>query len=187
MANVGGYLDGGVELNKVENQDADMGRLLRRILEGINTLAVNTQSSATGETQAPKPPNMVSAKVSGEQMHIAIDHTGSLNRNIRYFTEISQNDPSFAAPIVIDHGSSRTSHPIILPTYLDGGSTKVNYYIRSYAQYPASQPSAPTLTVGPIQMAGSTQMTLLPSRGSGTASNSGFQGGSGLGKVQRRQ
>ena len=186
MANVGGYLDGGVELNKVENQDADMGRLLRRILDGINTLAVNTQSSATGEVQAPKPPNAVTVKVSGEQMHIAIDHTGPLNRNVRYFSEISPNDPSFSAPIVIDHGTSRTSHPIILPTYLDDGTTKVDYHLRSFAQYPASQPSAPTMA-GSFQMDGATQMTLLPSRGSGTASNSGFQAGSGLGKVQRRQ
>jgi hypothetical protein len=192
MANVGGYIDGGRELNEVELGNPILGRLVRRLMDGINMLATNTQSSATGETQAPKAPDAVSVKVSGEYMHIAIDHTGALNRNVQYFSEISPNDPAFSQPIVVDHGSSRTSHPFLLPTYLDGGSTKVSYYVRSYAQYFSSQPSAKTVSGGasaPVayQMGGTTQMTLLPSRGSGTAANTGQQGGSGLGKVAQRR
>jgi hypothetical protein len=160
------------------------------MIAGTNTLATNTATSATGENQAPKSPDSVQVKVSGELMHIQINHAGELQRGIRYFSEVSTN-PSFSQPLVIDHGSSRTSHPISLPTKDDSGKM-VNYYVRSFAQYLSSQPSQPTVVGGlgkptVFNMAGSTQMTLLPSTGSGTAPSTGQAAGQGLGKVQRRQ
>jgi len=88
---------------------------------------------------------------------------------------------------VIDHGCSRTGFTS-LPTYLNDGNTKQTYYMRSYAQYPGSDPAKPTVlgNLGgaiQIQMTGSSATTLLSSTGSGTASPSGQQGGHGLGIV----
>lgn len=190
MANQGGYLDGGRELAMIEQKEPLAGKLFRTILNGVNTLAKNTATSATGEIAAPKPPDSVSLKVSGEMLHLAISHGGQLQRGVRYFTEISSTADPKAQPLVIDHGTSRTSHPITLPTMDDDGNT-ITYSAQSYAQYLSSQPSSPTIARTPtgaqtFTMAGSTRMTLLPSTGSGTAANTGQQAGSGLGKVQQR-
>lgn len=184
---VGGQVDGGRELSQIEQQNPMLGRLMRKILSGVNTLATNTATSATGETAPPKAPDGVSVKVQGEFMHIQISHAGELHRNVRYFSEITPST-SPGQHIVVDHGASRTSHPILLPTFPDGGGDKTTYTVKSYAQYPSSQPSQPTLANSgtAFTMGGATQMTLLPSTGSGTASSSGQQGGSGLGKVQKR-
>lgn len=190
---VGGEVDGGRELSYVEQQNPQLGALLRRVLLGVNTLSKNTGASATGEVAAPKAPDSVNTAVSGEMLHVSISHGGQLQRGVQYFTEISPNDPSFSAPIVYHHGSSRTPPPIPLPTKTAAtGNATHNYYVRSYAQYSGSQPSAPTVFGGSgsapvaIQMTGSTIGDLLPSTGSGTAANTGQQGGSGLGKVQQR-
>lgn len=171
-------------------QNASQGRLLQSIIDGVNTLADNTASSAVGRLPAPPQIGGLTAKVSsnGELVHFQISDAGQVHQGIRYFTEISNNQ-NFSSPIVIDHGSSRTSHPIMLPTFNDAGGSQ-NWYARSYSQLPGSDPSAPVVYGGksPIAftMNGSTHLTLLPSTGSGTASNSGQQGGSGLGKTLRR-
>ena len=124
-------------------------------------------------------------KVAGEMAHVQIQDNAPIQKGIRYFTEVA-TDPSFTRPLVIDHGASRTRHPITLPTKDDSGST-VKYYFRSYSQYPGSDPSPPQVYGGAsptaVTMAGSTQMTLLPSMGSGTGAGNGSQGGHGLGKV----
>lgn len=188
MSGNGGQLDGGRLLAELANKDPRLGQLFQNVIDGVNTLARNNASSPVGEVSAPKAPDSVSVKQAGELMHIAINHSGQVQRNIRYFSEISTK-PSFAQPIVVDHGSSRTSHPITLPTYLDDGTTKATYYVRSFAQYPGSAPSEPTVVGGlgsptAFQMAGSSAMTLLPSNGSGTGPNNGQSAGQGLGKFQ---
>lgn len=189
MANVGGKINGGSDLAHIEAKDPNLGRVLRDLIDGINNLSINTANSATGETAAPHSPQAVSVTTSGELAHISITHNGPVNRNIHYFTEIDTT-PSFSSPIVYHHGSSRTPPPISLPTKTGSGATQ-QYYFRSYAQYPGSQPSAPTTVGGassPIAhtMGGTTQLTLLQSGGSGTAAANGQQGGWGLGKTQRR-
>lgn len=218
MAGIGGALDLGRELAELEQANPALGRVLRRLQEGVNTLAKNTSSSATGEVKPPPPPDAVAVSIptkvnnsdstlngqgGGEYMHITISHNSPIQRNIQYFSEIDTN-PAFTQPIVVSHGSSRTSHPILLPTntatpvLVDGAPTpKVyapvpqTYYVRSYAQYPSSQPSSPTVVGGassptPFTLTGSTFMDLAAAKGSGTASNTGQQGGQGLGKIQQR-
>lgn len=193
----GGDLSGGRELAEITNRDGRMGSLLQKMIDGVNRLAINTASSATGEVSAPSAPNTVGVKIAGEMAHISISHSDpNLQRGVRYFTEVSTS-PSFSqaqgSAIVVDHGSSRTSHPIILPTFGDAGEGggKTNYYFRSYAQYASSQPSEP-YTVGgagsptAFQMGGSTAMTLLKGTGSGTGPNNGFSMGQGLGKTVYR-
>jgi len=188
MANPSGQLDLGGLQAEVSSKDPRHAQVHEALADAINRVAASTGGSPTGEITAPKAPDSVSVKTSGEMMHIAINHSGQLQRNIRYFTEIA-NTPSFTQPLVIDHGTSRTSHPIMLPTYLDDGVTKANYYVRSYAQYPGSPPSDVTVVGGlgsptAFQMGGSSAMTLLPSQGSGTAPNNGQSAGQGLGKFQ---
>jgi hypothetical protein len=179
-------VDGGQLLADIERRDPKLGQLLRtRVIRGINNLGQNLGADPVGFGDAPNPPNGVQVKVSGEYAHVQIQDNNQLNKHVRYFTEVSTN-PQFSQPIVIDHGASRTSHPFPLPSNDDGG-TPHTYYFRSYSQYPGSKPSAPVVHGGinPIgtQMTGSTNMTLLPSTGSGTAAGDGQSGGSGLGKV----
>ena len=189
MTTPAGSLDGGRLLNEVALKDPRLGQLLQNVIDGVNRLGQNSGASPVGDVIAPKPPDTVSVKVSGEMMHISISHSGQLNRGVRYFSEISAS-PSFGQPIVVDHGTSRTSHPIPLPTN-DDSSNPVTYYVRSYAQNPGGPPSAPTVVGGlgsptGFAMGGATAMTLLPSTGSGTAPNTGQSAGQGLGKFQKR-
>lgn len=197
MAGVGGNLDLGRELAELEQSNPALGRVLRRLQEGVNTLAKNTAASATGETKAPQPPSTVQLAQSGEYLHFSIDHPGELQRGVTYFTEIHSDDPATAGkPIVYHHGSSRTPPPLQLPSKrfdpVSGTNVFINYSTQHYAQYPSSQPSSPIAGRIPgtgattFQMTGGTVMSLLPSTGSGTASNTGQQKAQGLGKVQQR-
>jgi hypothetical protein len=179
-------VEGGQLLADIERRDPKLGQLLRtRVIAGINRLAQNLGATPVGFTSAPNPPNGIMVKVAGEYAHVQVTDNNQINKHVNYFTEVSTN-PQFSQPIVIDHGASRTSHPFPLPTNDDSG-VQHTYYFRSYSQYPGSQPSTP-LTFGGsnpigVQMAGTTNMTLLPSTGSGTAAGDGQSGGSGLGKV----
>lgn len=182
-------LDGGRELAEVTSKNGRLGSLLQRVIDGVNGLAKNVAADPVGQTSPPNPPNAVAVKSSGEMVHIAINHTGELSRGVKYFSEISTN-PSFSQPLIVDHGASRTSHPITLPTHDDDGNLH-SYYIRSFAQYPGSAPSAPTTYGGansptPVNLSGTTRMTPLPSTGSGTGPNSGQSSGQGSGKFPKR-
>jgi hypothetical protein len=182
-------LDGEQLLAEVENTWPKLGILLRtKFQTAVNAVAQAAGVAAVGQVAAPSSPQAVSVAVAGEMMHVAIADNAPLQRNIRYFTEVA-NNPSFSQPIVIDHGASRTSHPFPLPTMDADGNTQ-SWFVRSYSQYPGSQPSKPVVFGGnnptALTMAGTTRLTLLPSTGSGTAANNGQQGASGLGKVLLR-
>lgn len=186
--NVGGQVDGGRELSHVEQKDPLLGRLVRRLLDGVNTLAKNTATSATGENAPPPPLAKVNVSVSptGEAMHVTLDHPGTVDKNSHYIVEV-HTDPTFGTPIIIkDAGASRSLEPFHLPTKSADGSVTHNYYVRAYPQNPGSQPAQITNGGGPFTMNGSTQLDFSPPRGSGTGPNSG-QGGQGLGRVQQRQ
>jgi len=90
MAGIGGDLDGGRELSEIEQSSPSSGRLYRRIIQAVNTLARNTASSATGEVAAPPPIAGVNVSVasSGELMHVTLNHPGQVQRNARNFVEI---------------------------------------------------------------------------------------------------
>ena len=187
VSTLSGRLDGGSLLARIWSKDPDLAQTLQTIIDGVNTTAKNAGVAVSGDIPAPKAPDSVNVKVSGEMMHISVNHSGPVERGVRYFSEISPDNPSFGQPIVVDHGTSRTSHPIPLPTFPDGGgATKVAYHVRSYVQNPGGPPSRPT-NAGSFTMSGTTNMTMLPSTGSGTAPNTGQSAGQGLGKFQTRQ
>jgi len=191
-------LDGGQELTIVSQRDFNNGNLLSRIIDSINGLAKNLGAVAVGKLDPPPP--IQSINVQGAQsgntltcpseiLHWTINHTQEIQKHVNYFSEIA-TEPNFLAPHVIAHGASRTGF-LTLPTYLNDGATKQTYFLRSYAQYPGSDPHTPVVLGGlasplRIQMTGSSATTLLSSTGSGTAAANGSQGGKGLGVVLTR-
>jgi hypothetical protein len=190
--------EGGRELPYLDMKDSYLGSFLRRTIAAVNQLATNAGVAAVGKTAPPPSIDSIQVKgalrngvitAPGELLHWTLTHNQSINKGVRYFSEID-TDPNFTQPHVIDHGASRTGL-LHLPTLLDDNSTVQTYYMRSYAQYPGSDPSKPTVlgnlggAIG-IRMSGTTATTLLPSTGSGTANVSGQQGGKGLGTVLQR-
>jgi len=190
-------LSGGQELAAIKNRDVLLGSLLERIIDGSNSLAKNAGVGVIGKVSPPPPIDSIQVQgtqsgstvtCASEILHWTMTHNQSIDKNIRYFSEIDTN-PNFPSPHVIDHGTSRTGITT-LPTY-SVGSTKNAFYLRSYAQYHGSDACSPTVHGGlgsplKIQMTGSSVVSLLPSTGSGTASPSGQQGGLGLGTVLTR-
>jgi hypothetical protein len=182
-------LSGGEFLNEIYQNDSRLGTLISRIIKAVNQTASSSGVAPVGQSSPPTAPEALKVTAAGELAHIQITHNAPINRGVQYLTEVSTN-PQFAQPLIIDHGCSRTSHPINLPTKTAAGATH-SYYFRSYSQYHGSPPSDYVVFGGsgsptPVTMIGSTQMDLLPSTGSGTASPNGSQGGSGLGKVAQR-
>lgn len=178
-------LDGGEYLAHILNTDVRQGMLLQRIITAVNNLGQAAGVAPVGKVSAPTPPDSISVASSGETVHVSLTHNAPVNTNIHYFTEISTN-PAFNQPIVHDHGTSRTPPPFTLPTKDSNGNTQ-KYYFRSLSQYPGSPPSAPVVHGGTgsptaVTLGGSTQLTLLPSNGSGTAPANGQSAGQGFGK-----
>jgi hypothetical protein len=187
-------LTGGRELSYISQRDNYAGSLFTRIIDAINTGFNNAGVAAVGKV--PPPPPIDSISVAGgsvvngvitvpstEILHWTIQHSQAIKKGIRYFSEIDTS-PAFTNPHVHDHGTSRSGFTT-LPTNNTSGSLQT-YYLRSYAQYPGSDPCKPTVLGGlagaiGIRMGGTSNLSLLSSTGSGTASSSGQQGGKGLG------
>ena len=192
-------LQGGQELNYIAHKDAYAGTLFGRIIEAVNTLAKNAGVAAVGKVSPPHPINSISVSGStpsngilsvpnSEVLHWTLQHTQEVQKGVHYFSEIDTS-PAFTNPHVIHHGTSRSGF-ITLPTKDTSNNAHV-YYLRSYGQYPGSDPSEPTVLGGlsgaiGIQMGGSSKLDILPSTGSGTAAANGSQGGSGFGTVLNR-
>lgn len=180
-------LDGGRFLADLYQKDSLQAAFLQKLITAINKLGNTLGANPVGEVHPPPPIDNINVKASGEMLHVSLDHTKAVNRNIHYFVEVA-NEPNFIRPLVVHQGTSRSSAPIPLPSKDDSGNA-INYYVRAYAQYPGSKPSPPTVFGGPLNAAsvtlqGPTKMTLLSSTGSGTAAASGQQGGYGFGKYQ---
>lgn len=188
MSKAKGVLSGGRALTKIIQKDPLLGSLLQRIINGTNTLAENTASSAVGRIEPPPPINAVNIKVAGEYAHVTLDHSGEIQQGVHYFVEAATN-PNFIGAHPIHFGTSRTRDPIHLAAQDDNGDPQ-SWYMRAYAQYPGGSPSKPVAFGGanptPITTTGGTNLSWQPSTGSGTASNSGQQIGWGFGKIARR-
>lgn len=181
-------LGGNDLLSQIENENPKLGIFLRQyVVPAIETTAQNAAVSPTANLASPAPIQSLSVAAAGEIVHVSHSDSSQTQKGINYFTEIGVNDPHFLQPIVYHHGTSRTPPPFSLPTK-DASGTPYSYTFRGYSQFPGSQPSAPVLYNGgaAVTLTGSTEMDLLPSTGSGTASGSGTQGGQGFGKSQIR-
>lgn len=197
MAKNKSLLSGGQYLAKIQSIDPILGTLLKNIIKGVNTVSTNASVGAQGEVDAAPPLNAVNIKgtlsgdtltAPGEMLHLTLTHNAPVNKGIHYFTEVD-TDPNFPQPHVFHMGASRTL-TTMLPANGDD-TNPVTYYVRSYHSQPGSQPQKPQVFGGQngaikVRMTGSTNMSLLPSTGSGTAAANGTQGGSGFGKVLNR-
>jgi len=174
-------------LSEIENQWPRLGIYLRQRETVTSNVARYAGVGTENELAAPASPASVNVKVSGEMAHITIEDPQPLQRGGQYHLELATN-PQFSQPHVVHLGSTR-GHFVTLPTNDDNG-VKHTWYARAYQQMPGSQPGAVTnhggATPAGFQMQGATNMTPLPSTGSGTASTNGQQGGWGLGKTQFR-
>jgi hypothetical protein len=191
-------LSGGQELTHLQQKDFDNGTLLQRIIDAVNSVAKNLGSAAVGKLDPPPPIQSIAVQgvqsgntitAPSEILHWTMNHTQEVQKGIHYFSEIDTN-PNFSQPHVIHHGTSRSGF-LTLPTLQNDGKTQNTYYLRSYSQYPGSDPQKPTVLGGlsgatKIVMTGTSATTLLGSTGSGTASNAGTQGAKGLGVVLTR-
>lgn len=182
-------LDGGEYLAHILNTDVRQGMLLQRIITAINNSSQAAGVAPVGQVSAPTPPDGIQVAAAGEMVHVSLTHNAPVNRGVEYFTEIS-NNPAFNQPVVYHHGTSRTPPPFPLPSKTTAGATQ-NYYLRSYSQYRGGPPSTPVVFGGasnptPVTLGGSTQLTLLPSSGSGTAPANGQSAAQGFGKQSTR-
>jgi hypothetical protein len=167
-----------------------LGEALQRLQDGVNTLGTNLGADAT--QTLPPPPKVQRLNIATDgngNVHGTIDDNNPIQKGLHYFVEYS-TDKAFSQPHVKHLGASRTLDPMPLPAKTTGGQPQV-YYFRAYSQYPGSHPgevvhfggNSPT----PVAPGGTTQLTLLPSTGSGTAPNSGQRGNSGFGRTLFRK
>jgi hypothetical protein len=171
-------------LSLIEKDNPRLGIYLRRYVEkAIETTARHAGVSAVGNVAPPAPPDSINVTTKGEFMQVTVNHASPIQKGIQYLTHVS-TDPSFSAPMIHDHGSSRAPLPFQLPTK-DNAGNPINYYVRTIAQYPGSDPSPPTYFGGvspsPVTLTGTTSMTLQAGTGSGTGSSDGQQSAAGLG------
>lgn len=175
--------------SKAGNFSTLLSNALQRIEDGINNLGQQLAAEPVGLASPPPPLEGVNVKTAGELVHVTLTHNVPISKNIHYFVEYTQNDPNFLAPHVEHLGTSR-GLVLNLPTKSDGGGSTHNYYFRAYPQLPGSKPSLPVnfggIVPAPVTLSGSTQLTLQPSTGSGTAAGNGQQGGWGFGKTNTR-
>ena len=192
-------LQGGRELNYITQRDNYAGSLFGKIINAVNTLAKNAGVAAVGKVSPPPPVDSINvsgpAPINGiisipnsEVLHWTIQHNQEVNKGVHYFSEVDTS-PAFTSAHIIHHGTSRSGF-LSLPTN-NSSNVKQTYYLRSYAQYPGSDPAKSTVLGGlsgaiGIQMGGTSQTSLLPSTGSGTAAPDGSQGGQGFGTVLTR-
>lgn len=183
-------LQGGRYLAKLYNTDSIQATFQQKIINAINKIGTTIGVNPVGNVQPPPPIDNINVTTSGELVHVTLNHNKPINKGINYFLEIS-NNPNFTAPLVQHLGTSRSPAPFMLPTKTGAGDTQ-KYYMRAYPQYQGSDPGEPTVFGGKlnpasITLSGSTEMDLLPSTGSGTASPTGQQAGQGFGKQQTSQ
>ena len=138
-------LTGGRELSYINQRDNYAGSLFSRIIDAVNTGFTNAGVSAVGKVSPPPKVDNITIQGTlasgiltcpGEIFHAVLTHNQSVNKGIRYFSEIDTN-PNFTAPHVIDHGTSRSVF-LNLPTFMNDNKTLQTYYHRSYAQYTGS-------------------------------------------------
>lgn len=173
---------------RAKNYPVILSNALQRIEDGVNNLGQQLAAEPVGLASPPPPLESLNVKTAGEMVHVTLTHNAPIQKNIHYFVEYD-NDPSFPQPHVIHNGTSRSVPPFSLPTN-DDGAQPHTWYFRGYPQLPGSKPSAPVnfggLQPTPVTLSGTTNLTLQPSTGSGTAAPNGQQGGWGFGKTNTR-
>src|SRR6516225_12210829 len=160
------------------------------MFDSVNVALNHAGIDIKGRVQPPAQIAGLNVAAGSDHVHVTINDPAQINKNVQYFVEYSVNDPTFSQPHVEHLGASR-GRVIALPAK-DGLGAVQNYYFRAYSQYMGSDPQSKHAYWGSIgaptavTLTGSSQLTLLPSMGSGTGRADGTQGGSGIGAVLTR-
>lgn len=176
-------------LKEIKNRDPKLGMLLEQMIDGVDGVANHLGVDPTGKLQPPDPPKAINVKAGSDHVHVTIEDPSNVRKGVQYHVEYSVNDPSFGTPHVEHLGPSR-GRVLNLPAKDDAGAP-INYTFQAYAQYHGSDPSDKVVFGGKfsataVQLSGASRLTLLPSRGSGTAPPDGSRGGQGLGTDLQR-
>lgn len=184
-------LDGSQFLKEFRSREPHLALLLEQMIAGINGLSDHAGFDPTGRVTPPPPIEALDVKANNGDVHVSLTHNAPINKNIRYFVEAS-TDPTFQnvdPAHVFDLGATRGLFTRLPP--MDDDGQPQNWHFRAYSQYGGSNASEKTyfgtmLTPTPVPTGGTTQLTPLKSKGSGTAAPDGSQGGQGLGTDLRR-
>lgn len=160
---------------------------LTNIQDAINATANAAGVDSTQHLSTPDPPQSIQVSAGSDHAHVTLTDASQRNRARNYFVEYSANDPSFGQPHVEHLGASR-GRVLALPAK-DGNGATIKYYFRGYSHSLGAESASAIVTHGgttptPVQLSGSSQLALLPSTGSGTATTLGKQGGTGFGTAQ---
>lgn len=177
-------------LKQIRNTWPQLGMLLETIFDNTDTMANHLGMDMKGKVAAPPQLAGLNVAAGSDHVHVTINDSSQVKKNIQYFVEWSVGDPSFANPHVEHLGASR-GRVLALPAKNGVGATNT-YYFRAYNQYLGSDPQSKKAYFGvnanptPVTLTGTSQLTLMPSTGSGTAAPDGSQGGYGLGLPLQR-
>jgi hypothetical protein len=163
------------QLKHIETGDPRLYSALKSVVDAVNNLGTGTGVDPAGATAAPVALAAISVQAADGIFDIALTDNSPLVRGIQYFVE-SDATPAFLQPHVYALGPSRNARLAL---------GNLTLYWRGYSQYAGSQPSQPVTFGNPpsaVTGGGSAGPAQQPSSGSGTASGTGQQGGSGLGK-----
>lgn len=163
------------QLKSVETANPKLYTALKSLVDAVNNLGRGTGVDPSGAIEPPDAPAALSVTAADGIFDAAITDNSDLVRGISYFLE-SDTTPAFTQPHVYALGPSRNSR-------LSLGN--LTLYWRAYSQYPGSDPSQTTTFGNPptaVTGGGSSGPAQQASSGSGTASGTGQQGGSGFGK-----
>jgi|SRR5215472_9103447 len=183
-------IDSSQFLKQIKNRDPHLGNLLESWFDSINVTFNHAGFDTKGLVQPPPPIAGLNVAAGSDHVHVTINDTSQMKKNLNYFVEYSVNDPTFAQPHVEHLGASR-GRVLALPAKNQSGTVQ-KYYFRAYSQYGGSNPQTHQVYYGPryaptaVQLTGASTLTLLPSQGSGTGRADGTQGGAGIGFVLNR-
>jgi len=183
-------LDRSQFLKEIKNRDPKLGLLLENIIDGIDSISNHAGLDPKGKVAPPKALAGVNIRAGSDHVHVTLTDNSQVKKNVNYFVEWSANDPAFANPHVEHLGPSR-GRMLALPAK-DNGGNPIQYYFKAYNQYQGSDPQSKHTFFGtrlaptPVTLTGASQLTPLPSAGSGTGKPDGSQSGSGLGVVLTR-
>lgn len=175
-------------LAQIEDENPKLGQYLRSYLvPAIEKAAQNAAVSPVSQIPAPAPPQSVNVTTSGEMIQVVVNHTAPIRKGVHYIYHLATN-PQFSNAQIEAKPATRAPFHFTAPTK-DASGNVHDYYLAVQVQYPGSPPSARTCYGGAapakFNLAGATQMDILPGTGSGTAQNGG-QALVGLGKAQVR-
>lgn len=180
-------LDVGNFITEISNEQPRLAIMLTKIVTAINQTANVLGVDSTQHASPPHPPRAINVKANNGTVHITLTDHSQRGRALNYFVE-HDTDPAFSNPHVVHLVASRGAF-LPLPAKDDDGNPQ-NWYFRAYSMYPGSQKRSDHVVLGgfatptAIDVGGSTQFTPLASKGAGTASTSGQQGGQGFGTPQ---